>query len=564
MKIKRFAALLLALMMSMSMLAACGQVEDEPIDSPEATVGPLVTDAPETTAAPATTTEPVTEPPITTPPETTTAATTTTSSITTEATTKKSSKNDFTVEEMSATMYTTMSLNVRKGPSVDFGKLGALAEGDEIKVTGRASTGWYRIEFKGSVGYVSNLYVSSTKPSSASKPAATVSTNSSGEDEENFDDSDEETENYVDDPGAAATVPSTPSLPVTNLTLSQWTKDNACEYMAGLFTEQRYIDALTRIASAIVNHEPTVYVGDYITSDEAYDIAGKIIHILGAGYCYFDRAKLNGTTFTLLYYVDTLDQARNMQAQLENQAAKIIDKCSGYSDYNKVKYIYEYLCKNTSYGGARAGSSYGPIVDGAGTCLGYAKATFYLLSKAGLDVVYDVGKDEEMHAWVKVKIGGKWYNVDTTWGDPNGNSTKINPSYLNYDFLCVTDDYIRNTRVEVYNLTKYYSMPSATSNDLNWYVLNGYYCDTVAQGEAAAKKQAEENAKDTTTKYTYIRLQFSNEDAFNAFYDKYGIKAFHKAFIAPATSKRKGASRYSDYGSDTKHTYSITYTMELK
>lgn len=69
----------------------------------------------------------------------------------------------FTVEDMTATMYAQRAVNVRSGPSTDYDKIGGLNTNDEVKVTGRASTGWYRIEYAGKEGYVSNSYLGDKK-----------------------------------------------------------------------------------------------------------------------------------------------------------------------------------------------------------------------------------------------------------------------------------------------------------------------------------------------------------------------------------------------------------------
>lgn len=564
---KRLAALLLALTMALSVLSGCGHVEEEPIENPDITTGAEITLPPETTTVPETTTEPITTPEPTTTPETTTEPVTTTEATTTAATTaatKKTSKDDFTVEKMNATVYATMSLNVRKGPSTDFDRIGAVAEGDELTVTGRASTGWYQISFNGETAYVSNLYVSNEKP--AAKPAVTTSANNnnttpapSGDDEEVVDDGD--SENVDDEPSLPASTNPSPNYTFTS---SDWMSDNACEYQMSAFTQEKYVKAMEKIALGIQVMAPSISLAEYLTEDETMEFAGKLIHIAGTGYCYFDRAKVGGTTIYPIYYTDDYNTAMNMQTSMANQAAKIVEKCSGYSDYNKVKFIYEYLIKNSSYGGNYGGSAYGPIVDGHGTCLGYAKATFYLLSKAGLDVLYVVGRDQDMHAWVKVKINGSWYNVDTTWGDPNSTVTEDDPSYVNYDFLCVTDRYILNTRPTVYDLSKFYSMPSATSNDLNWFVLNGCYAETYEDGVNILREQIKACANDTSENLNYIRVQFSNEAAFQAFFEHYTQSAVQSEFVDVYAPVRKVKGRHSDAKSETKRTLTIMYRLRKK
>ena len=69
----------------------------------------------------------------------------------------------YTVTDMEKTMYAQRSVNVRSGPATNYEKLGALNTNDEVKVTGQADNGWYRIEYKGNEGFVSNNYLGDSK-----------------------------------------------------------------------------------------------------------------------------------------------------------------------------------------------------------------------------------------------------------------------------------------------------------------------------------------------------------------------------------------------------------------
>jgi uncharacterized protein YraI len=70
----------------------------------------------------------------------------------------------YTFAEMSATMYVQKSVNVRSAPRADSDKLGALAQNVEVAITGQCNeTSWYRIVYKGSVGYVSDKYLDTDK-----------------------------------------------------------------------------------------------------------------------------------------------------------------------------------------------------------------------------------------------------------------------------------------------------------------------------------------------------------------------------------------------------------------
>lgn len=84
----------------------------------------------------------------------------------------------FTVTEMSAIKYAKSSVNVRKGPASDYEKLGGLSTNQKVTVTGQADTGWYRIEYNGTEGYVSDKYLVDQKvATSTSNTSTSTNTN---------------------------------------------------------------------------------------------------------------------------------------------------------------------------------------------------------------------------------------------------------------------------------------------------------------------------------------------------------------------------------------------------
>ena len=62
------------------------------------------------------------------------------------------------------TGVTTASVNIRKGPSTSYDKVGKLASGTKVEIVGTDSkTGWYKIKYNNGYAYVSNLYVNINK-----------------------------------------------------------------------------------------------------------------------------------------------------------------------------------------------------------------------------------------------------------------------------------------------------------------------------------------------------------------------------------------------------------------
>lgn len=83
----------------------------------------------------------------------------------TDTRTKSDSKLEYTYTDLDKTMYAKSSVNVRSLPSTDGEKLGGLSKAQEVHVTGQCNeTSWYRIDYNGSVAYVSNSYLVNDKP----------------------------------------------------------------------------------------------------------------------------------------------------------------------------------------------------------------------------------------------------------------------------------------------------------------------------------------------------------------------------------------------------------------
>ena len=148
-------------------------------------------------------------------------------------------------------------------------------------------------------------------------------------------------------------------------------------------------------------------------------------------------------------YSASKDKRKKMKADTEKKAAAILKKIikPKMTDLQKERAIHDYIVKNTVYDyknfingtiPMESYTDYGALVKGRAVCDGYAKAMFRLLNKAGVKCLYIVGtaSDENgsyAHAWNKVKINGKYYNVDATWDDPVYSDGKNGISYDYYN-----------------------------------------------------------------------------------------------------------------------------------
>lgn len=70
----------------------------------------------------------------------------------------------YSYTELNQVMYAQSTVNVRDLPEQTGGKVGSLTTNQEVTVTGQCNeTGWYRISYNGSEGFVSNSYLGTEK-----------------------------------------------------------------------------------------------------------------------------------------------------------------------------------------------------------------------------------------------------------------------------------------------------------------------------------------------------------------------------------------------------------------
>lgn len=158
---------------------------------------------------------------------------------------------------------------------------------------------------------------------------------------------------------------------------------------------------------------------------------------------------INGKATLKIDYPEK-DQVKKMKEKLDYILPKITKP--GMTDYEKEKFIHDYIVLNTKYDKNDKGptesnenhTAYGPIVNGRAVCQGYAEAFEFLCKLAGLDCIEVVGKlgnvNYDNHAWNIVKIDGKYYNVDTTLDDTEVNNG-VGYDYFNIDDATMSKDH---------------------------------------------------------------------------------------------------------------------------
>lgn len=206
-------------------------------------------------------------------------------------------------------------------------------------------------------------------------------------------------------------------------------------------------------------------------------------------------------------YLYNKEEKESRQILVENAAEKLLSQIpENVSDYEKVKYVYETIIKNTEYDmGAEDNQNIcSVLLNGASVCQGYAKTVQYLLTRLNIPCTLVIGTVEngEGHAWNMVKIDNEYYYLDATWGDASylfhlQEEQKIeNTPSINYDYLCVTTEEIGRT----HSLGTLIPMPECDSLNANYYVKEGTYFTEVdfEQIEQVIKRYLEEKRETIT------------------------------------------------------------------
>ena len=171
-------------------------------------------------------------------------------------------------------------------------------------------------------------------------------------------------------------------------------------------------------------------------------------------------------------YVSLTDTGNSQKEELENKIREILAPVqSDWSDEEKALYVHDWLVQNIKYNHAAANGEpseyygvYGALVKGTAVCSGYADSFELLTRILGMECERTHYSN---HAWNIIKINGKWYYVDCTWDDPDGD----NPDYIgHYCFMQSRDLTIRTHEDGLgETLDKFPYHDSATDYDNHWY-----------------------------------------------------------------------------------------------
>lgn len=112
---------------------------------------------------------------------------------------------------------------------------------------------------------------------------------------------------------------------------------------------------------------------------------------------------------------ENCEEFNNVTKEVIKEAQKLS------SDYERIRYIHDWIVRQTIYGNDDEVEPYvkdtdGSPVYGKADCCGYSRIFCYLTQSLGYDTIVISGEGRgEPHAWNAIQTGDKWYLVDVLW-----------------------------------------------------------------------------------------------------------------------------------------------------
>lgn len=227
-----------------------------------------------------------------------------------------------------------------------------------------------------------------------------------------------------------------------------------------------YKNLYNTVKEAMLHYDNTLVINVPVYDKSIYnlDVVKKILQDnpeLQGNFTKYDlkvvkslfSAKL---TFSFKYF-ESKAVIENREKAVKDKINEIIGKVikKDMKDYEKEAALHDYIINNAKYDTRynkgnmpkESYTAYGVLIKGIGVCQGYAQAMDRLLTACGIENMMVTGDANNgsgwiKHAWNIVKIGGQYYQLDTTWDDP---VTTDDTNRLRYAYFNVTDEEIAKT-----------------------------------------------------------------------------------------------------------------------
>ena len=146
-------------------------------------------------------------------------------------------------------------------------------------------------------------------------------------------------------------------------------------------------------------------------------------------------------------YIFEKGKIKEHQKALKARVEKLTRPAMKLSEWEKEKYVHDFICENVHYDKLKKSYSHeiiGPLGQGVGVCEGIAKSVKVLCDALGIWCMIAIcGNNPEKgikyrHTWNIVKIGGTYYHLDATFDNTLGKHS-FGAKEIRYDYFNLDD-----------------------------------------------------------------------------------------------------------------------------
>ncbi len=459
--------------------------------------------------------------------------------------------DDYGVTAADDYVWTTGSVNMRKGPSTDFDKLGVVSSGTKVHRTGICENGWIRIEHKDIIAFISGKYYTTENPSgegsqtvsatpktevkatSVPKPTGAPTLTPAGKDKVTATPSPSRTPMINDDTSAVlASIPYVANDVNTDVDFYYDNEKDATAAFLKNASGCTLFSMLYKDKSCM--HTPEYFMATYpelFSVEIDYEESQRFKNGV---YVIFKTKMKEGGQYAYAIRTGNMAFLEETELQALKSIKKISDKLGleNMKDIDVIKTVHDYLINNTRYDTSKEAAKeshtpYGLITNNVAVCDGYAESfmIFMLLNDIECTTVTGIVKKEEsekpdqdnteLHAWNQLCLDGEWYNVDVTWDDPI--STNSNGEYidtLRYTYFLVNDKVMEETHTSDCGYDE-----KCSSDKYHMYMYKQYLCENDEDVWARIEEQKENDS----IYFVYREERYDKGDMFIIFQKKYNV-----------------------------------------
>lgn len=323
------------------------------------------------------------------------------------------------------------------------------------------------------------------------------------------------------------------------------------KYFVGKLTDDMLKNFII-LYSAISNFDKSVDFTEPIESSELdtlmyllnYDCP-ELMQISGNYYPEYIDKQYSAVSAVTFEYIMTQDEYKNNIKELGVFFDELKDVLKDKNDFEKEKYVYDYLFNTCIYNETDkfSGSVYGAIIEHKGRCEALSKSFMWCMNELGTECMTILGEPKwdsnslfASHSWNIIKIDGNYYNVDITLDNISAeNSGRTPPSY---GFFNVDNKTIFETRT-INPIYKNLGIPECNSLDKNYHIVNKQYIDAGTDIRSELKKIITKKLGDD---YNNISIKFASKADYEFSADN--LDNLISNIIANVSEKPDGYSAY--------------------